>query len=570
MSKPNTFEVFSNYELPPFNNIEYFLILDTSSSMGNYIPQIIQKVIPEALSKIDYPEKKPFHLITFSNFCSHSILTRKEFPYVSIEGKGETHINLVFPKLKNILNSFPNDYGIFILTISDGKTNDEIKKKMEQLINESNKNIESKAIRFIPNLKEFNKSNSLKPNDNNSLKRADTITLMTYDSKNKTSIEVKTFNANNINMSDKEINDFAKIIADDYSIKAGWKCYENKYILPFGIHEKTFEDTETLDKVLKNLQSNNQFIKDKNNQNNTEKKIDTLPQEDITNNNYKENKYKESFKIIMKKIIDNKKNGNKERNEWNKNLIEYFKSIEKNRNDNFAKVLNDIENDSKINNLSKKETINYINDNVKKCDNQLKEINKKTEEKELQKKEFILLIDTSKEMENYINKVKNILIQTLTQIGEKLNSQIRFYGFNSEEFDEHSFRLEKFQKYKINCLGERILFNSLKNLCDVMISKPFIEYEIITFTSGQILDEKEVRILAYKMKELNKYINIKSKVIYYDIGEDVSINDSIITCGLIKLISRVQPKDVLPLQLDMNDSDEVNIKKIIGYIQSDN
>ncbi len=570
MSKPNTFEVFSNYELPPFNNIEYFLILDTSSSMGNYIPQIIQKVIPEALSKIDYPEKKPFHLITFSNFCSHSILTRKEFPYVSIEGKGETHINLVFPKLKNILNSFPNDYGIFILTISDGKTNDEIKKKMEQLINESNKNIESKAIRFIPNLKEFNKSNSLKPNDNNSLKRVDTITLMTYDSKNKTSIEVKTFNANNINMSDKEINDFAKIIADDYSIKAGWKCYENKYILPFGIHEKTFEDTETLDKVLKNLQSNNQFIKDKNNQNNTEKKIDTLPQEDITNNNYKENKYKESFKIIMKNIIDDKKNGNKERNEWNKNLIEYFKSIEKNRNDNFAKVLNDIENDSKINNLSKKETINYINDNVKKCDNQLKEINKKTEEKELQKKEFILLIDTSKEMENYINKVKNILIQTLTQIGEKLNSQIRFYGFNSEEFDEHSFRLEKFQKYKINCLGERILFNSLKNLCDVMISKPFIEYEIITFTSGQILDEKEVRILAYKMKELNKYINIKSKVIYYDIGEDVSINDSIITCGLIKLISRVQPKDVLPLQLDMNDSDEVNIKKIIGYIQSDN
>ena len=570
MSKPNTFEVFSNYELPPFNNIEYFLILDTSSSMGNYIPQIIQKVIPEALSKIDYPEKKPFHLITFSNFCSHSILTRKEFPYVSIEGKGETHINLVFPKLKNILNSFPNDYGIFILTISDGKTNDEIKKKMEQLINESNKNIESKAIRFIPNLKEFNKSNSLKPNDNNLLKRVDTITLMTYDSKNKTSIEVKTFNANNINMSDKEINDFAKIIADDYSIKAGWKCYENKYILPFGIHEKTFEDTETLDKVLNNLQSNNQFIKDKNNQNNTEKKIDTLPQEDITNNNYKENKYKESFKIIMKNIIDDKKNGNKERNEWNKNLIEYFKSIEKNRNDNFAKVLNDIENDSKINNLSKKETINYINDNVKKCDNQLKEINKKTEEKELQKKEFILLIDTSKEMKNYINKVKNILIQTLTQIGEKLNSQIRFYGFNSEEFDEHSFRLEKFQKYKINCLGERILFNSLKNLCDVMISKPFIEYEIITFTSGQILDEKEVRILAYKMKELNKYINIKSKVIYYDIGEDVSINDSIITCGLIKLISRVQPKDVLPLQLDMNDSDEVNIKKIIGYIQSDN
>ncbi len=87
MSKSNTFEVFSDYEQPPFDNIEYFLVLDTSSSMGDYIPQIIQKVIPKALSKINYPESKPFHLLTFSNFCSHSILTLKQFPYVSIEGK---------------------------------------------------------------------------------------------------------------------------------------------------------------------------------------------------------------------------------------------------------------------------------------------------------------------------------------------------------------------------------------------------------------------------------------------------------------------------------------------------
>ena len=116
-------------------------------------------------------------------------------------------------------------------------------------------------------------------------------------------------------------------------------------------------------------------------------------------------------------------------------------------------------------------------------------------------------------------------------------------------------------------LSLKKIYNKIKKIPNSIYVS---EYEIITFTSGQILDEKEVRILAYKMKELNKYINIKSKVIYYDIGEDVSINDSIITCGLIKLISRVQPKDVLPLQLDMNDSDEVNIKKIIGYIQSDN
>ena len=99
-----------------------------------------------------------------------------------------------------------------------------------------------------------------------------------------------------------------------------------------------------------------------------------------------------------------------------------------------------------------------------------------------------------------------------------------------------------------------------------MISKPFIEYNIITLTSGHIIDEKEVRILAYKMKELNKYINISSKVIYYNIG-DIIQNDDIITCGLIKLISKQEPEDVFALELNKNDSDDVNIKKIIKYIQ---
>ena len=108
-----------------------------------------------------------------------------------------------------------------------------------------------------------------------------------------------------------------------------------------------------------------------------------------------------------------------------------------------------------------------------------------------------------------------------------------------------------------------------------MISKPFIEYNIITLTSGHIIDEKEVRILAYKMKELNKYINISSKVIYYNIGDKIIFvkitkdvqNDDIITCGLIKLISKQEPEDVLALELNKNDSDDVNIKKIIKYIQ---
>ena len=558
MSKSNTFEVFSDYEQPPFDNIEYFLVLDTSSSMGDYIPQIIQKVIPKALSKINYPESKPFHLLTFSNFCSHSILTLKQFPYVSIEGKGETQINLIFPKLKNILNSFRNDNGIFILIITHGRINNEIKEKMKQLIKVSKKNIESKVIKFIPNLNDKKRHYLVKENNS----------LIPNDLYNETSIEVINFNPIDINMNDKTIDDFAKLIASNYSIKAGWKCEEYKNIVPFGIHEKIFEDTETLDKVLKNLNSNNQFIENKPNQINLIKHSITLPEEDITKDD-KKTEYERSFKKIMTNIIHDKKNGNEERKEWNKNLIEYFKSIEKNRNDIFGKILNDIENDSKTNNLSKNETFKYIDDNMKKCNNQLKEINKKKEEKEknYQKKEFILLIDTSKEMEKYINKVRNILIQTLIQIGEKLNSQIRFFGFNSEEFDENYFTLEKFQNYKITCIGERFLFHSLKNLCEIMISKPSIKYEIITLTSGQIIDEKEVRILAYKMKELNKYIDIKSKVIYYDIGEPINKNDNIITCGLIKLISKEQPKDVLPLTLDKSNSDDVNIKKIIEYIK---
>ena len=567
MSNSNTFEVYSDYEEPPFESIEYILILDLSSSMGNYIPQIIQQVIPKALQKINYPDKKPLHLITFSNYCSHTILTKKEFPYVTIEGKGETQINLVFPKLRNLINSFPNDNGIFILTISDGIINYEIREKMERLINTSKKNIESKAIKFIPNLNDI-KRHSLKPNINSLINRIDTFASITYDSKDKTSIEVKDFNPIDVKMTDKKIDEFANLIASDFSIKAGWKCIDNKYIFPFGIHEKIFQNTETIDRVLNNLNSKNKFIEVQETQNNLNNKISTLPVEDITQDNYKEKEYERSFKIIMNNIINDKKNGNKERNEWNKNLIEYINSIEKKRNDNFGKILNDIEKDSNTNNLSKKEKLKYIDDKMKKCDSQLKEINKKAEEKEqkYQKKEFILLIDTSYNMERYINKVRDLLIQSLTQIGEDLNSQIRYYGFNSEEFDELSFKLEKFKNYKINCIGERILFNSLENLCEIMISKPFIEYNIITLTSGHIIDEKEVRILAYKMKELNKYINISSKVIYYNIG-DIIQNDDIITCGLIKLISKQEPEDVFALELNKNDSDDVNIKKIIKYIQ---
>ena len=49
------------------NTSELIIILDISESMGNYVSQILNDMIPKALDKLNYDETKKCHLITFLN-----------------------------------------------------------------------------------------------------------------------------------------------------------------------------------------------------------------------------------------------------------------------------------------------------------------------------------------------------------------------------------------------------------------------------------------------------------------------------------------------------------------------
>ena len=49
------------------NDIELILIIDRSGSMYNSYPKIFNKIIPLFLEKLNYPENKDVHFITFES-----------------------------------------------------------------------------------------------------------------------------------------------------------------------------------------------------------------------------------------------------------------------------------------------------------------------------------------------------------------------------------------------------------------------------------------------------------------------------------------------------------------------
>ena len=64
------------------NDIELILIVDRSGSMGQYYPKIFQKVMPLLLDKINYPQNKKVHFITFESYIASSL-------YVSVSNDFE-------------------------------------------------------------------------------------------------------------------------------------------------------------------------------------------------------------------------------------------------------------------------------------------------------------------------------------------------------------------------------------------------------------------------------------------------------------------------------------------------
>ena len=134
------------------NDIELIMIVDRSGSMGQYYTKIFQKVMPLLLEKINYPENKKVHFITFDSSIENRKLTKEEFLNPQKENaRGCTYMQGVFQELEKIIVNQNLSYRI--LTLSDGDLHDsrETSNKASEFYSKikGKYSINSQAIRFF-------------------------------------------------------------------------------------------------------------------------------------------------------------------------------------------------------------------------------------------------------------------------------------------------------------------------------------------------------------------------------------------------------------------------------------
>ena len=133
-------------------DIELILIVDRSGSMWGSYTKIFQKIIPLLLDKINYPQNKKVHFITFDSEIENRQLTKEQFMNPENEdARGGTHMQGVFKELEKIIVN-PN-LSYRILTLSDGDLDDskETSNKASEFYNKikGKYNINSQAVRFF-------------------------------------------------------------------------------------------------------------------------------------------------------------------------------------------------------------------------------------------------------------------------------------------------------------------------------------------------------------------------------------------------------------------------------------
>ena len=136
------------------NKGEFILILDISGSMGDYVNEIITKVMPKVFELLKYPENKKFYFIGFESDIHYYEMTKKDFLNSKMECLGGTSMQKVPLTLEKVLEKIPTYSNINILTLSDGEIEDqnETKNNAESLflrLNGRYNNINSKSILFM-------------------------------------------------------------------------------------------------------------------------------------------------------------------------------------------------------------------------------------------------------------------------------------------------------------------------------------------------------------------------------------------------------------------------------------
>ena len=132
--------------------IELIMIVDRSGSMGQSYTKIFQKVMPLLLDKINYPQNKKVHFITFDSEIENRQITKEQFLNPNHESaRGCTYMQNVFSELEKIITNPNSAYRI--LTLSDGDLHDspQTSEKASEFYNKikGKYSINSQAIRFF-------------------------------------------------------------------------------------------------------------------------------------------------------------------------------------------------------------------------------------------------------------------------------------------------------------------------------------------------------------------------------------------------------------------------------------
>lgn len=563
-------------------NNEFIFILDISGSMGTYVNQILTKVIPKVYEKLQYPDEKYFHLITFENKVTYYKMNKKDFMRSTITGDGGTEMSKVPNKLEEILNKINSDVPINILTLSDGEISDQESTKInaDNLYNRINKkfdNINSQAIRFIS-------YENAQP-DTRAL-----CSLLRFNTKNIANKEklMETFSPVLKTMSKLKIDEFSNKIANLFKVEiSGWKiiCKDGEKKLkiePLGeLRDSLFlnkgQSVFFYDGVFDNLPD---LVNLSSTDGSSVKDISYG--KEVTQENLNEI-YHDTIYGIVDKIIINKCVDSDESNKKNEEYIKYVEMLETQTketdvikpNNKLSKKLKNIVENEEVKNLNSEKLNDFIQKQKEECIEELNEIQdeinkivKEIHKLKIDNRVFILLLDNSIFMKNYIdNLIQNVIYNSLIKIGLSEKTKIKIFGNGYE----HNLIIKKLKNLIINCEGERNVFETLNLIGEEILKDPVKSYNLISLFSGEIIDKEKVRDLAFRMYGIQNKVQINSRVIKYiteesnfpknENGEiDESKEDSI-TYGLIKQLNTDGMESCKPIVIEDNipDSQKIDI-----------
>ena len=552
-------------------NNEFIFILDISGSMGTYVNQILTKVIPKVYEKLQYPDDKYFHLITFENKVTYYKMNKIDFMRSTITGDGGTEMSKIPNKLEEILNKINSDVPINILTLSDGEISDQESTKInaDNLYNRINKkfdNINSQAIRFIS-------YENAQP-DTRAL-----CSLLRFNTKNIANKEklMETFAPVLKTMSNLKIDEFSNKIANLFKVEiSGWKiiCKDGEKKLkiePLGeLRDSLFlnkgQSVFFYDGVFDNLPD---LVNLSSTDGSSVKDISYG--KEVTQENLNEI-YHDTIYGIVDKIIINKCVDSDESNKKNEEYIKYVEMLETQTketdvikpNNKLSKKLKNIVENEEVKNLNSEKLNDFIQKQKEECIEELNEIQdeinkivKEIHKLKIDNRVFILLLDNSIFMKNYIdNLIQNVIYNSLIKIGLSEKTKIKIFGNGYE----HNLIIKKLKNLIINCEGERSIFETLNLIGEEILKDPVKSYNLISLFSGEIIDKEKVRDLAFRMYGIQNKVQINSRVIKYiteesnfpknENGEiDESKEDSI-TYGLIKQLNTDGMESCKPIVIE--------------------